>query len=168
MQWKRASSAAAALLLGASLAFAQGSLLNKPAPDFARTALDGKPVALSSLRGRVVLLNFWATWCAPCQSELPRFAAWQRQYAAQGFSVVAVSMDDGPEAPCALMRRLRPGFPVVMGDDELATLYGGVLGLPVSFLIARDGTVVERIDGETDLPALEARIARLLAQQSGH
>jgi len=168
MQWKRASSVAAALLLGASLSFGQGSLLNKPAPDFTRTTLDGKSLALSSLRGRVVLLNFWATWCAPCQAELPRFAAWQRQYAAQGFSVVAVSMDDGPEAPRALIRRLQPGFPVVMGDDDLATLYGGVLGLPVSFLIGRDGTVVERIEGETDLAALEARIAKLLASPSSH
>lgn len=155
------------LLLSACTVLAQGSLLHKPAPDFTRTTLDGKPVVLSALRGRVVLLNFWATWCAPCQAELPRFAAWQRQYAAQGLSVVAVSMDDGPEAPRALVRRIKPDFPVVMGDDELAEHYGGVLGLPVSFLIARDGTVVERIEGETDLAALEARIAKLLASPSG-
>jgi cytochrome c biogenesis protein CcmG, thiol:disulfide interchange protein DsbE len=164
MRWKRASSVAAALLLSACAALAQGSLIGKPAPAFTRTGFDGKPVALAPYRDRVVLLNFWATWCAPCQAELPRFAAWQKQYGAQGLQVVAVSMDDSDTAPRALMRRLKPGFPVVMGDEELGALYGGVLGLPVSFLIARDGTIVERIEGETDLAVLESRIVKLLAQ----
>lgn len=167
MRLRRASSAcAAALALVCTwAAVAQSPLERKPAPDFTRTDFDGRRVALSELRGKVVLLNFWATWCAPCQAELPRFALWQRSYAAQGLQVIAVSMDDSAAAPRALMRKLKPGFPVLLGDEKLGELYGGVLGLPVSFLIARDGTVVARIEGETDLHALEARIQELLTQK---
>lgn len=168
MRLKKASSFCTAALLTACLyaaAVAQSPLLHKPAPAFTRTGFDGKPIALGDYRGKVVVLNFWATWCIPCRQELPRFAAWQRQYAAQGFQVIAVSMDDAPAAPRALARKLNLGFPALLGDEKLGTLYGGVLGLPVSFLIARDGTVVERIDGETDLSALEARIQALLAQK---
>lgn len=167
MRLRRASSACAATLalLCAWAVGAQSPPVRKPAPDFTRTDFDGRRVTLSSLRGKVVLLNFWATWCGPCQAELPRFAEWQRRYAAQGLQVIAVSMDDGPEAPRALARKLKPGFPVLLGDDKLGELYGGILGLPVSFLIARDGTVVARIEGEADLRALEVRIRELLAQR---
>ncbi|MDR3742080.1 MAG: TlpA disulfide reductase family protein [Terracidiphilus sp.] len=143
---------------------AQDSLLAKKAPSFTRASLEGQTVRLDDYRGRVVLLNFWATWCVPCQVELPRFAEWQRQYGAQGLQVLAVTMDDSPRAPRALARKLNLNFPVAIGDDALGTLYGGVLGLPVSFVIARDGTVMERVEGETDLAALEARIRKQLAQ----
>ena len=167
MRLRKASSActAALALLCGWASGAQSPLEHKPAPDFTRTDFDGRRMTLNSLRGKVVLLNFWATWCGPCQAELPRFAEWQRRYAAQGLEVVAVSMDDGPAAPRALVRKLKPGFAVLLGDDKLGELYGGILGLPVSFLIARDGTVVSRIEGEADLHALEVRIRELLVQK---
>lgn len=166
MRWRKASRAVAraAILVCVAGAPAQQSLVSKPAPSFTRAAFDGRTIRLDDYRGRVVLLNFWATWCGPCQAELPRFALWQCKYGAQGLQVIAVSMDDGPDAPRALARKLDLSFPVVMGDDQLGTLYGGVLGLPVSFLIGRDGTVIERIEGETDLAALEAHITALLSQ----
>ncbi len=140
-------------------------LLHHKAPAFTRRALSGDSVSLTSYRGKVVLLNFWATWCAPCRVELPRFAQWQRELGSSGFQVIAVSMDDSPAPVRATLRRSPLTFPVLMGDLKLAASYGGVLGLPVTFLIARDGTIVRRFEGETNLDELHKAIQLLLAEQ---
>jgi thiol-disulfide isomerase/thioredoxin len=110
----------------------------------------------------VVLLNFWATWCASCQVELPRFNAWQKNYGADGLQVLTISMDDGDAPVRRTVRRLRLDVPVIMGDARLGEAYGGVLGLPVTFLIGRDGVVVAKLKGETDLESLETRMKELL------
>jgi thiol-disulfide isomerase/thioredoxin len=154
----------ACLLAPAVLHPAPHSLLHRPAPTFTRNDLSGKLVDLRAFRGQVVLLNFWATWCGPCRLELPRFAAWQTQYGPRGLQILAVSMDDDPAPVRALVRQLNLDFPVVMGDQPLGTLYGGVLGLPQTFLIGRDGTVRARLKGEADLQSLESRVRRLLAE----
>jgi len=141
------------------------SLLHRMAPAFTRSDLAGRPVSLRAYRGKVVLLNFWATWCGPCQVELPRFAAWQNQYGPEGLQVIAVSMDDSDGPVRAWARKLNPDYPVVMGDAKLGKRYGGVLGLPVTFLIGRNGKVETRIDGGADLPALEKQIQHLLGEK---
>jgi thiol-disulfide isomerase/thioredoxin len=151
------------LLAGGALsASAESPLLHKRAPAFVRRDLTGTRVNLRADHGKVVLLNFWATWCGPCLLELPRFSAWQKQYGPAGLQVIAVSMDDDATPVRAMARKLNLDFPVVMGDDKLGTLYGGVLGLPVTYLIGRDGTVSARFEGETDLHAMETRIGDLL------
>ena len=137
-------------------------LVHKAAPQFVRTDLAGQKIDLKRYRGKVVLLNFWATWCAPCQVELPRFEEWQKKYGAEGLQVLTISMDDGDVQVRRTVRRLHLGFPVVMGDAELAEVYGGVLGLPITFLIGRDGVVAAKVKGETDLNAMEARLRELL------
>jgi cytochrome c biogenesis protein CcmG, thiol:disulfide interchange protein DsbE len=137
-------------------------LTNKPAPAFVRLDLAGRRVRLGQYRGKVVLLNFWATWCGPCQAELPRFAEWQKRYGAQGFQVLAVSMDDSEAPVRRTVRRLHLDFPVVMGDAKLGEEYGGVLGLPITFLIDRDGWVVKRVKGASDLKELEDSVKRVL------
>src|SRR3954454_12311221 len=139
-------------------------LLNKPAPAFVRTSLDNQSVDITALRGRVVLLNFWATWCAPCQIEMPRFVQWQEKYQADGFSIVAVSMDDDSDPVKALAGNWNLNFPVVMGDDKLGLAYGGVLGLPVTYLIDRHGIIRARYQGQSNLDAMQAEIRRLLAK----
>jgi cytochrome c biogenesis protein CcmG/thiol:disulfide interchange protein DsbE len=138
------------------------SPVHKPAPVFVRPDLSGHRVDLKSYRGKVVLLNFWATWCAPCQVELPRFRSWQEKYGPQGLQVLAVSMDDGDAQVRRTVQRLHLDFPVVMGDARLGEAYGGVLGLPVTFLVDRQGVVVAKVKGETDLDALEMRVKLLL------
>jgi thiol-disulfide isomerase/thioredoxin len=140
-------------------------LLHKKAPQFARTDLRGRRIDLKGYRGKVVLLNFWATWCAPCQVELPRFQAWQQKYGTEGLQVLTISMDDGDVQVKRTMRRLHLELPVLMGDAKLGEAYGGVLGLPVSFLIGRDGVVVAKFKGETDLGEMEARVKELLARR---
>lgn len=141
------------------------SATGRAALDFTRNTLDGKPVRLSSYRGKLVLLNFWATWCGPCLTEIPRFNTWQTKYAPQGLQVLGVSMDDDAAPVQKVARKLQFTYPVVMGDEKLGEQYGGVLGLPISYLIGPDGKIIDRLQGETDLNALEKRITTLLASQ---
>ncbi len=161
----------AALIVAASVAIAAAQspppsqvLLNKPAPDFTRQDLDGHALHLAGLRGQVVLLNFWATWCAPCQIEMPVFARWQRQYGPQGFAIVGISMDDNAADARRVVTRLRLGYPVAMGDARLGLRYGGVLGLPLTYLIDRNGVVRARFQGESDLNAIESQVQALLGE----
>jgi peroxiredoxin len=161
--------AVAALLVATSFASAplraaaaKHSLLHRQAPTFIRADLAGKQVDLSAYRGKVVLLNFWATWCAPCQLELPRFNTWQTKYGPDELQIIAVSMDDDPALARATARKLQLSFPVIMGDAELGTQYGGVLGLPVTYLIGRDGIIRARFKGAANLQVVEKRIRKLL------
>jgi cytochrome c biogenesis protein CcmG, thiol:disulfide interchange protein DsbE len=143
---------------------AQAMHVGDAAPDFSRTSLSGSTVTLSALRGKVVLLNFWATWCAPCREELPAFSRWQRDFAAAGLQVIGVSMDDSAADVAALLARQPLTYPVVMGDAKLAAIFGGVLGLPLSYLIDAQGHIAARFQGETDLPRMEATIKDLLSR----
>jgi peroxiredoxin len=152
------------LVAASSGAQAPRELVHKPAPAFARNDLSGRRIALEQYRGKVVLLDFWATWCAGCQVELPKFAAWQKKYGAQGFNVLAVSMDDTAEPVRRAVRRLRLDFPVVMGDAQLGDQYGGLLGLPVTCLIDRKGKVIAVFKGDADLSAMEYAIQAALRQ----
>lgn len=155
----------AALALAAALVLAappKNALLNKPAPTLSRVTLGNERVDLAGLQGRVVLLNFWATWCAPCRVEMPRFVQWQEKYKAEGLSIVGVSMDDDSEPVKDLMRKRSLNYPVVMGDEKLGLTYGGVLGLPVTYLIDRKGIIRARYQGATNLDAMEREIRQLL------
>jgi peroxiredoxin len=141
------------------------NLLNKQAPDFTRQDFHGHALHLAGFRGKVVLLNFWATWCAPCQVEMPVFASWQRQYGPQGLQVIGVSMDDDAAAARKLAERLKLDYPIAMGDARLGLRYGGVLGLPLSLLVDRNGVVRARFQGETDVNVMENRVRELLAER---
>jgi len=117
---------------------------------------------MGTYRGKVVLLNFWATWCAPCEVEMPVFAAWQRELGAQGLQVIGLSMDDNAALARRAAGRLKLDYPIAMGNAHLATRYGGVLGLPLTFLIDRKGIVRARFQGETDPSTIENQIKSLL------
>ena len=139
-------------------------LLNKPAPEFALSDLNGAPIDLAHYRGKIVLLNFWATWCAPCQIEMPIFAQWQRQYGLQGLQIIGISMDDDPALARKLSAKLKLNYPVAMGDEKLGELYGGVLGLPLTYLIDRKGIVRAKFQGEISAKTIETKLQELLTQ----
>lgn len=138
------------------------SLVNHRAPSFSRVDLDRRQINLADYHGKVVLLNFWATWCGPCLTEMPRFVAWQRGYGGQGLQVIGVSMDDDPQPVRTAYRKYRLNYPVVMGDEKLGELYGGILGLPVTFLIDAKGTIRFEHQGTVDLNTIQNEIRKLL------
>jgi len=156
--------AAALGTAGAHLTFAADNLLNRKAPEFAVSDFSGQTLRLASFHGKVVLLNFWATWCAPCQVEMPVFGNWRERYASQGFEVIGISMDDDATDAHRLVRTLKLNYPTAMGDERLGALYGRVMGLPLTFLIDRNGVIRARFQGETDLNSIERRVRELLAQ----
>jgi cytochrome c biogenesis protein CcmG, thiol:disulfide interchange protein DsbE len=138
------------------------SLLHKEAPTFVRTDLENRNLDLRAYRGRVVLLDFWATWCASCQLEMPRFVAWQSQYGPRGLQIIGISMDDDPELARKLYKKMKLNYPVAMGDEKLGQLYGGVLGLPLTFLIDSQGKVLAEFRGEANLNLIEEQFKTLL------
>lgn len=140
---------------------ASDSGVRRTAPNFSREDLSHKEINLASYRGKVVLLNFWATWCAPCLTEMPTFKEWQKQYGSDKFQVIGVSMDDAAPEVIATVARLKLSYPVVMGDEHLGAAYGGVLGLPVTFLIDRDGKISARFQG-VELTRIKGDIQSLL------
>jgi cytochrome c biogenesis protein CcmG, thiol:disulfide interchange protein DsbE len=132
------------------------------APDFTLTQLDGNELRLSSLRGKVVLLDFWATWCVPCREEIPHFVELQQKYGSQGLQIVGVSMDDSVDPVRPSAEKFQINYPIVMGNAKIGELYGGVLGLPIAFMIGRDGRIDRKHIGATKPAVFESEIVNLL------
>jgi cytochrome c biogenesis protein CcmG/thiol:disulfide interchange protein DsbE len=149
-------------VVGSALSRAAGS--RKPAPGRQLSEVDGKSVTLSDFKGKVIILNFWATWCPPCRAEIPEFVALQRKYADKGFTVIGVSLDEqGPSVVKPFMRRLGMNYPVVMGDQKTVDAYGGITVIPTTFVIDRQGNIVNAYQGFTDQATFESVIDPLLA-----
>jgi len=146
---------------------AQGSL--KPAPAFTLTDINGKKVSLSDFKDKVVLLNFWATWCGPCKAEMPWLNNLHTTFKNEGFVVLAVSIDPSDKPVRSFVTEKGITFPVLMDPDKEAyfDLYA-VFALPTSFLIDRNGIIVEKImgDREWDSPEMKNKIADLLKQRA--
>jgi peroxiredoxin len=135
--------------------------IGKVAPDFALTTLDGRIVKLSSLRGKVVLLNFWATWCAPCRVEMPDVAALGRQYQSQGLEIVGVAMDDDDRDGVAKFVRDRHiDYRILLKNSAVSDAYGGLRYLPQTFFIDRTGKILGRTYGLRTREQLETDIRR--------
>jgi peroxiredoxin len=133
------------------------------APDFALKDVDGKIVHLSDYKGKVVLLDFWATWCGPCKIEIPWFMEMQRKNKDRGFEVVGVAMDDeGWEVVKPFLATLAVNYRVVMGNDTTASIYGGVDALPTTFLIDRTGKIAAVHIGLSSKKEFEDGVEQLL------
>ena len=114
----------------------------KAAPDFALTDSSGRVIRLSDFRGKVVLLNFWATWCSPCEQEIPSFVEMQRSNGPRGFTAIGVSMDaEGWSAVKPYVQRKKINYPVMLGNDRVAGLFGGLQAIPLSIVIDQGGRV---------------------------
>jgi thiol-disulfide isomerase/thioredoxin len=131
--------------------------IGTPAPEVHFKDLDGKDVSLADYNGKVVLVNFWATWCDPCRVEIPWLIEMQQKYAGKGFTVLGVAMDEEGKSVVAPFvakehfdvggQKLPMSYPILIGTDAIADKFGGLLGYPTSILISRDGKQVKRITG---------------------
>jgi thiol-disulfide isomerase/thioredoxin len=136
------------------------------APDFTLESLDGQSLHLSDLRGKAVLLNFWATWCAPCKIEMPWFVELQKQYGPQGLQIVGVAMDDSSKEDIAKFAKdMGVNYPILLGREAVGEAYGGVPALPESFFISRDGRIVDKILGLEGKADIEDAIRKALNTQ---
>jgi cytochrome c biogenesis protein CcmG, thiol:disulfide interchange protein DsbE len=133
-----------------------------PAPALTLVDLSGNKIDTSSYTGDVVLVNFWAAWCTPCAEEIPKLTALQDKYRAQGLRVIGISMEDREKALRDFYRNYKMNYPVVAGSAKIAESYGGILGLPTTFLIGRDGRIRAKYAGLADFPSLEQEIVALL------
>ena len=135
----------------------------KPAPDFALRTLDGKVVRLSEFSGKTVLVNFWATWCAPCRVEMPWLAAFYGQYRSRGLEIVGIAMDDGDRDKVEqFVRETHVGYRIVLKDDAVASTYGGARFLPQSFFVGPDGHILAHMIGMRSKERFEADIVAAL------
>jgi peroxiredoxin len=114
----------------------------KPAPEFSLKDANGQTVRLADYRGKVVLLDFWATWCGPCKIEIPWFMEFEKEFKDQGFAVLGVSMDeDGWSAIKPYVQNMKMNYRVLLGNDAISTAYGGLDSLPTTLLIDREGGI---------------------------
>ena len=137
----------------------------KPANlDFTMKDLDGKDVSLSSYKGKVILLNFWATWCGPCKAEIPGFVELQDQYGKDGLVVVGYSVDDEAPKARAFADEYKMNYPVLLGlgREDVQEAYGPIWGIPASFIISRDGRVCQKHLGIAPKAVFEKEIKALL------
>jgi thiol-disulfide isomerase/thioredoxin len=136
------------------------------APDFAlKNLADGKEVRLSSLRGKAVLVNFWATWCEPCKIEMPSLVDMQKKYGPQGLQIVGVAMDDADDKEISTFaHKMGVNYMVLRGTEKVGDLYGGIDRLPMTYYLDRSGKVVDETLGMAGEATFEEAIKRALAQ----
>jgi len=140
-------------------------LRGKTAPGFTLKDLDGKKVSLADYKGRPVLVNFWATWCAPCKVEMPWFEELRKQYAAQGFEILGLTddADAGKDVIAKVAKKTGVTYPILLTDGKVQTAYGGLDYLPMSFYVDRNGTIVEVTAGLGSKDEIEANIKKTIA-----
>ncbi len=137
----------------------------RPAPEFTLKDLNGKPVTLAEYRGKVVLLDFWATFCAPCVKAMPKLQKLQSQHAERGLVVLGIATDEeGEKLVRPMVAKTKVTYPILL-DTAAAWKAYGVETLPALFLIDRKGQIVKRFGGGTDHKTLEAEVARLLGSE---
>lgn len=142
--------------------------VSKPEPELTLKDVNGKDLALADLKGKVVFVNFWATWCGPCQDEIPSLIDLQNKYASKGFTVLGIAMDEEGDSAVAPFvakeqyevngQKMLINYPIVIGSDEAADKFGGVMGYPTSFLISRSGNQIMKFQGPPDLEIITKAI----------
>ena len=132
--------------------------------NFTLKDIDNKDVKLASLKGKVVLLDFWATWCGPCKIEIPWFIEFQNKYGKNGLQVVGVSVDDTVEKLKPYVANAKMNYPVLQGldHDDLQDAFGPMFGIPVTVVISRDGRICAKHVGLSSKDAFEREIKSLL------
>lgn len=133
------------------------------APAWKLTGLDGKELSSDAFKGKVVVLDFWATWCPPCRAEIPGYVDLYRKYGADKLAIVGVSVDEGgAKVVQDFVKKFGINYPVVMADQGVVAAYGGIEAIPTTFLIDRDGQIRDKKVGAESTEAYEKKIASLL------
>jgi cytochrome c-type biogenesis protein len=133
-----------------------------PAPDVQMNSLTGDPIRLSDLKGKVVILNFWATWCVPCLEEIPAFNDLYRELKDKGIEIVGLSWNDSPEQIVEFEKDIPIDYKITFGGEELQSKFGGVPSLPTTYIIDKNGFIREKITGARDKARFEASVRPLL------
>lgn len=153
----------AALVATKAVAVQESEAEKITAPAWELNDLDGKQIKLSDFKGKVVILNFWATWCAPCRVEIPGFVALQKKYGDKGLAMIGVSVDEqGPDVVKEFVKQFQMTYPVVIGNEKIVEAYGGIDGIPTTFVIDREGQIVGKHIGYEDQETFEKEIQSLL------
>jgi len=155
---------AALLVLLTVLAGAGDVAAAKKMPSFSeKNVADGSKVNSDEFKGKVLLVNFWATWCPPCRKEIPYLIKLQDKYRDKDFLVLGISMDEGGRKLVnKFISKLKVNYPVIIGGSKIARGFGGVMGIPVSFVVDREGNLVRRLDGYVSEKVLGAELEKLL------
>jgi cytochrome c biogenesis protein CcmG/thiol:disulfide interchange protein DsbE len=132
------------------------------APALTLVDISGNTINTAQYDGSVVLVNFWAAWCTPCAEEIPKLVALQDKYRAQGLRILGISMDDRDSVLREFYQKNKMNYSVVAGTERIAQAYGGILGLPTTFLISRDGYIRAKHPGLADFTKLEQEVVALL------
>ena len=141
--------------------------VGQPAPEFSLPDLQGNKIELSSMKGKVLILDFWATWCPPCKEEVPHLVALQSKYRDQGLQIVGLSLDQaGASVVKPFADEHDVNYSMLIADDATAKSYGGVSMIPTTFVVNRSGVVVKRFLGYTTPEAFEEAILPLLGAAS--
>ena len=162
--WIAAAFVACSFCLVAFPLLLQKKTVKPPAPDFTVKDSAGADLRLSSYKGKVVLLNFWATYCVPCRTEIPWFVEFDKTYRDKGFAVVGISMDEDWDAVRPYVAEKKINYRIGLGGEEMAKLYGGLEALPETFLLDREGRIAAHHIGLAPRAEVEKEIAQALGK----
>ena len=152
----------AVLLFAAALLARAEPVPATPAPAWKLMDVDGRQVSSAQFKGKLLVIDFWATWCGPCRHEIPGYIALQKKYAKSGLVIVGIAVNDTAASVKGFIAKQGVNYPSVMGDDAVVEAFGGIEGIPTTFIIDREGKIRDRKVGAEDAAEYEQALLKYL------